>query len=90
MKLIKWLKDKYGPEKWKIISVEDVNVTVDYYGVYPMYIIPAKLTIEESNKGNKRYWMKESRGPLKDQRYEVCPTTKRPINENELLKTKRN
>lgn len=87
MHILTWIKNKFGPETWTVFAEEEANMHVERFG-FPLFTIPAVLIKEESNKGNKRYWIKELEGGFKNKPYLVCLETMRPLNERELLKTK--
>ena len=77
----------FRKETWSVIKEELAVVTVGYYDSgWPMGQIEATLIFEESNKGNKRCWMKEHWGVYKDKLYLLDFETKRPSNNQMIFK----
>lgn len=77
----------FKKETWSVVKEEPVSVTVGYYDSgWPMGKIDATLIFEESNKGNKRYWMKEHGGIYANKPYLLDFETKRPFNNQMTFK----
>ena len=73
----------FSKETWTTSNVEDVIVRCNAYG-YTQAIIEARLVTEQSNKGNKRYWMHEP----DYMPYLIDIKTKRPISNQPLISKK--